>query len=64
MITADLLEMSTDELIQYRKASYLQMKKYQYADDAYFEDAERDVIEYIDTILKDRGIDNINELEI
>lgn len=50
----ELKQMSMLELQQERSATYHRMKRYQYADDAYYEENERAKLELIEQEIKNR----------
>ena len=50
----ELRHMSMLELQQERAVTYHRMKKYQYADDAYYEEGEREKLALIEEEIKNR----------
>lgn len=50
----ELRQMSMLELQQERTSTYHRMKRYQYADEAYYEEAERAKLELIEEEIKNR----------
>ena len=50
----EIKQMSMLELQQERAATYHRMKRYQYADDAYYEENERAKLELIEQEIKNR----------